>query len=62
MIHLTVPALATVFAATVLVRHHEPGHHLRQHHWRAVHQTRATVSHYRRRGDPLPTRLRPWRQ
>ncbi|MGP4091620.1 cupin domain-containing protein [Streptomyces sp. KR55] len=28
--------------------------------WRRLHQTRATVSHYRRRGDPLPPRLRPW--
>ncbi|MET8448797.1 hypothetical protein [Streptomyces sp. NPDC005209] len=26
----------------------------------ALHQTRATVSHYNRRGDPLPARLRPW--
>jgi hypothetical protein len=58
---LTVPALAGVLAATALVGHHEPAYHLQQHHWRALHQTRATVSHYTRRGDPLPARLRPWR-
>jgi hypothetical protein len=40
---------------------HEPAYHLQQHHWRALHQPRATVSHYNRRGDPLPARLRPWR-
>lgn len=28
--------------------------------WRRLHQPRATVSHYRRRGDPLPDRLRAW--
>jgi hypothetical protein len=26
--------------------------------WRQAHQTHAMISHYRRRGDPLPTRLR----
>jgi hypothetical protein len=26
--------------------------------WRMVHQTRATISHYNRRGDPVPTHLR----
>jgi len=25
--------------------------------WRQVHQTRAMISHYRRRGDPLPLDL-----
>jgi hypothetical protein len=28
--------------------------------WRQAHQTRAMISHYRRRGDPLPGRLRAW--
>ncbi|MDF2261134.1 hypothetical protein [Streptantibioticus ferralitis] len=59
---MTVPALATVLAATALTTHHQPEHHLQQHHWRAVHQTRATVSHYRRRSAPLPARLRTCRQ
>lgn len=59
---MTVSALATVLAATALAAHHNSEYHLRQHHWRAIHQTRATVSHYRTRGDPLPTRLRPWRR
>jgi hypothetical protein len=28
--------------------------------WRRLHQTRAVVSHYQRRGDPLPAHLRDW--
>ncbi|MET9456529.1 hypothetical protein ABZY05_15800 [Streptomyces canus] len=62
LIRLTVPAPATLLAATALITHHSDAHHLQQHHWRALHQTRATVSHHNRRGDALPTRLRPWRQ
>jgi hypothetical protein len=26
--------------------------------WRRTHLTRATLSHYRRRGDPIPAHLR----
>jgi hypothetical protein len=26
--------------------------------WRRAHQTRAMISHYRRRSDPIPTHLR----
>jgi hypothetical protein len=26
--------------------------------WRMIHQTRATISHYTRHGDPTPPRLR----
>jgi SRSO17 transposase len=61
LIRLTVPALAGVLAATALVGYHDPAYHLQQHRWRALHQTRATVSHYNQHGDPLPARLRPWR-
>jgi hypothetical protein len=61
LIRLTVSALATLLAATALATHHGDQYLLAQHHWRSQHQTRAVVSHYNRRGDPLPTRLRPWR-
>lgn len=60
-IRLTVPALATLLALTILTPHHSDAYHLQQHYWRTEHQTRAAVAHYRRRGDPLPTRLRPWK-
>ncbi|MGW4496487.1 hypothetical protein [Streptomyces sp. NPDC004376] len=43
---MTVPALTGVLAATALVSYHEPAYRLQQRHWRALHQTRATVSHY----------------
>ncbi|GAA3446345.1 hypothetical protein Pve01_57960 [Planomonospora venezuelensis] len=33
-------------------------HILAWSHFRRLHQTRALVSHYRRRGDPLPVDLR----
>jgi hypothetical protein len=61
LIRLTVSALAALLAATSLATHHSDDYILAQHHWRSQHQTRATVIHYNRRGDPLPARLRPWR-
>ncbi|MEU4835581.1 hypothetical protein [Streptosporangium sp. NPDC023615] len=33
-------------------------HVLAWSHFRRLHQTRALISHYRRRGDPLPADLR----
>ncbi|TDD03562.1 hypothetical protein E1294_14520 [Nonomuraea diastatica] len=33
-------------------------HVLSWSHFRLVHQTRALISHYRQRGDPLPQDLR----
>ncbi|MFD4562181.1 hypothetical protein ACFWP5_49125 [Streptomyces sp. NPDC058469] len=46
--------LGELRAATALITHHSDACHLQRHRWRALHQTRATVSHYSRRGDPCP--------
>ena len=45
-------------AATGLATHHDDAYLLSRHHWRFQHQTRATVSHYNRHGDP-PSRTPP---
>ncbi|MEH0543984.1 IS701 family transposase [Streptomyces sp. B21-105] len=47
-------------AATHLNPRHPVETVLACEYWRRLHQTRALVSHYRRRGDPLPHRLRAW--
>jgi hypothetical protein len=45
-------------AATVLVRRcRDTTAAIAPAAWRHAHQTAATISHYRRRGDPLPPRL-----
>lgn len=59
MIRLTIAALAGLLALTGLAVRHDDAELLRQHHWRTEHQTSATISHYQRRGDPLPAHLRP---
>lgn len=59
MIRLTLSALACLLALTSLAVHHDDAELLRQHHWRTKHQTAAAISHYQRRGDPLPAHLRP---
>lgn len=59
MIRLTVTALAGLLTLTGLAAHHSDQELLRQHHWRTEHQTAAAISHYQRRGDPLPAHLRP---
>lgn len=54
--------LALAFLTIQRARHRDrdDAYRLQQHHWRALHQTRATVSHYDCRRDPLPDRLKPW--
>jgi SRSO17 transposase len=58
MIRLTVSALAGLLALTGLAVHHGDQYRITQHHQRAEHQTAAAISHYNRRGDPLPAHLR----
>lgn len=58
MIRLTVTALAGLLALTGLAVHPSDDQILARHHWRAEHQTTAAISHYQRRGDPLPPHLR----
>lgn len=58
MIRLTISALAGLLALTGLAVQHDHAELLRQHHWRTEHQTAAAISHYQRRGDPLPAHLR----
>jgi hypothetical protein len=55
------PSLAEIrrlLARTLLATGHTIGHVLRWSLFRRLHQTRAMISHYRRRGDPLPAELR----
>jgi SRSO17 transposase len=59
MVRLTLSALACLLALTGLAVRHDDAELLRQHHWRTEHQTAAAISHYQRRGDPLPAHLRP---
>ncbi|MFZ3492019.1 IS701 family transposase [Streptomyces sp. 5.8] len=59
MIRLTLSAIAGLLALTGLAVRHDDAELLRQHHWRVEHQTAAAISHYQRRGDPLPAHLRP---
>jgi hypothetical protein len=62
MIRLTVSALAGLLAATGLAVHHGNQYRLDQHQWRTEHQTAAVISHYHRRGDPLPSHLQTYGQ
>ena len=58
MIRLTIAALTGLLTLTGLAVHHSDQELLRQHHWRIEHQIAAAVSHYQRRGDPLPAHFR----
>lgn len=52
-------ALRGLLTATILVRtavDHAAA--IARDRWRRAHQTAAMISHYRRRGDPLPPYLR----
>ena len=52
-------AIRGLLAATVLARTTvDKAAAIARDTWRRTHQTRATISHYRRRGDPIPTHLR----
>jgi hypothetical protein len=50
-------AIRALLAATILARLTNPAHALARDLWRQLHQDRALISHYRRRGDPLPQDL-----
>jgi len=49
-----------LLAQTVLRTRHDRRHTLRWAAWRLKHKIRARISHYLRRGDPLPQTLRKW--
>ncbi len=52
-------AIRALMAATVLSRTNlDKAAAISRDLWRRTHQTRAMISHYRRRGDPIPTHLR----
>jgi hypothetical protein len=54
---LSTAAIRGPLAATVLVRVVDPVAAIARALWRQVHLSRALISHYRRRGDPLPRNL-----
>ncbi|WP_206342352.1 hypothetical protein [Streptomyces ureilyticus] len=49
-----------LLAALVLRIDHGRQHVLHWFRWRFRHKMRAQLSHYQRRGDPLPAHLRDW--
>lgn len=59
LINLSLAALRGLLAATVLARTAiDYTAAIAREQWRRTHQTIAMISHYRRRGDPLPPHLR----
>jgi hypothetical protein len=54
---LSTAAIRGLLAATVLVRVVDTVAAIDRVLWRQVHLSRALISHYRRRGDPLPQDL-----
>jgi hypothetical protein len=54
---LSTAAIRGLLAATVLVRVVDMVAAIARTLWRQVHLTRALISHYHRRGDPLPRDL-----
>lgn len=59
LIWLTVAARACLLASTGLATHHSDAYPLRQHHWRAEHQTRAIVSPLQPPRRPAPCLSHP---
>jgi hypothetical protein len=57
LLPLSTAAIRGLLAATVLVRDVDTVAAIGRALWRQVHLTRALISHYRRRGDPLPRYL-----
>ena len=59
LIAYSLAAIRGLLAATVLARTNlDIAAAIARDLWRQAHQTRAMISHYRRRGDPLPPHLR----
>jgi hypothetical protein len=54
LLPLSTAAIRGLLAATVLSRVVDVGAAITRALWRQVHLSRALISHYRRRGDPLP--------
>jgi hypothetical protein len=59
LISYSLAAIRGLLAATTLARNClDWGAAITRDLWRRAHQTRAKISHYRRRGDPPPKDLR----
>jgi hypothetical protein len=58
--HTTVADVRNLLAQTVLHARHDRRHILCWAAWRLKHKVRARISHYLRRGNPLPENLRKW--
>ena len=58
LLPLTVPEVRRLLWSLVWPPPAKRGHILHWSLFRRLHQTRALISHYRRRGDPLPAELR----
>jgi hypothetical protein len=59
LISYSLAAIRGLLAATTLARNClDWGAAITRDLWRRTHQTRAKISHYRRRGDPPPKDLR----
>jgi hypothetical protein len=59
LVRWTLAAIRGLLAATALARDGtDKLAAIARELWRRRHQTRALISHYRRRGDPLPQDLR----
>lgn len=58
----TVADLRNLIAETVIdpSSNRDRDHSLRWFAWRIKHRTKAKISHYLRRGDPLPAELHRW--
>jgi hypothetical protein len=54
---LSTAAIRGLLAATTLLRAVGVAAAIARALWRQAHQARAMISHYRRRGDPLPLDL-----
>jgi hypothetical protein len=54
---LSTAAIRGLLAATTLLRAVGVAAAIARTLWRQAHQARAMISHYRRRGDPLPLDL-----
>lgn len=58
LVRYSVNAIRRLLATTVLVPTVNTLAAIERERWRMIHKTRATISSYRKRGDPLPTTLR----
>jgi hypothetical protein len=58
LLQISVDAVRRLLATTVLAVRRTLADVVAHERWRLTHQTRALISHYKRRGDPIPIHLR----